>query len=119
MAPVNDAATGLVVGVWRIRPALEGQVERRGLGPTKGNACRLSQAPGPTLAIAEGVEDALAYGELSGVPCWAALSAGNMAELILPARFREVHVVADADAAGRENAARLVRRLRARAAPRR
>jgi putative DNA primase/helicase len=113
VAPVNDAATGLVTGVWRILPQLAGPVERRGLGPTKGNASRLCWAAGPLLAVAEGVEDALAYHELSGVPAWAALSAGNMAVLALPARFAEVHVVADTDATGREHAARLVRRLRA------
>ena len=111
IAPVDAAAGGLVVGIWRIRPASDGKVERRGLGPTKGNCSRLFEAPGPVLAVAEGVEDALAYRELSGIPTWAALSAGNMANLVLPARFREVHVVADGDAAGLESADRLVRRL--------
>jgi putative DNA primase/helicase len=74
----------------------------------------LCWAPGPLLAIAEGVEDGLAYRILSGVPTWAALSAGNMAALVLPERFTEVHVVADRDdnGTGQKNAAVLVRRLR-------
>jgi putative DNA primase/helicase len=113
IAPVNAAVGGLVVGVWRIRAVLTGKVERRGLGPTKGNASRLFWAPGPQIAVTEGVEDALAYQELSGVPAWAALSAGNMAELVLPVRLSEVQVVADADPAGLDNGAELVRRLRA------
>jgi hypothetical protein len=113
VVPVQDHATGEVVAVWRIRPVLEGKVERKGLGPSGGNCARLCPADGPELAIAEGVEDALAYAELEGVPCWAALSAGNMGGLVLPERFREVVVVADADPVGRANAAKLVRRLRA------
>jgi hypothetical protein len=115
IAPVNAAVGGLVVGVWRVRPALTGEVQRRGLGPTKGNCSRIIQADGPLLAVTEGVEDALAYYELSGVPTWAALSAGNMANLVLPARFTEVRVVADVDPSGigLEKGAELVRRLRA------
>ena len=113
VAPVNAAVGGLVVGVWRIRPVLAGEVERRALGPMGGNCSRLVQADGPVLAITEGAEDALAYHELSGVPAWAALCAGNMAQLALPERFREVHVVADADPVGMEKAAELVRRMRA------
>ena len=86
-----------------------------GLGPTKGNAARLCWAPGPQLAVAEGVEDALAAAELTGLPAWAALSAGNMAELVLPDRFREVLILADRDAngVGQENAHKLAARLRA------
>jgi hypothetical protein len=109
---VNDQVSGLVAGVWRIRPFLEGKVPRRGLGPTKGNCSRLFPAAGPLLAIAEGVEDALAYQELSGVPTWAALSAGNMVDLVLPARFTEVHVVADADNTGMQQAREAVLRFR-------
>jgi putative DNA primase/helicase len=112
IAPVNAAVGGLVVGVWRIRPALMGKVERKGLGPTKGNCSRLFPATGPVLAITEGVEDALAYRELSGIPSWAALSAGNMTELILPPRFREVHVIADADEGGLLKAREAVLRFR-------
>jgi hypothetical protein len=101
-----------VTGIWRILPSLEGKVERRGLGPAKGNACRLFPAEGPLLAVTEGVEDALAYRELSGIPTWAALSAGNLAMLVLPARFRKVHVVADADDTGMQRAREAVLRFR-------
>jgi hypothetical protein len=112
IAPVNAAVGGLVVGVWRIRPSLEGKVLRRGLGPTKGNCSRLFPAEGPLLAVTEGVEDALAYRELSGVPTWVALNAGNLVELVLPARFTEVQVVADADDIGMQRAREAVLRFR-------
>ena len=115
VVPVSDHATGLVVGIWRILPALTGKVQRMGLGPTKGNAARLCWAPGPRLVVAEGAEDALAAAELTGLPAWAALSAGNMAALVLPPRFREVLILADRDTHGKgqEKAHALAARLRA------
>jgi phage/plasmid primase-like uncharacterized protein len=120
VAPVTDHASGYVRAIWRIRPVLEGQVERRGLGPMKGSVARLFAAPGPQLIIAEGVEDALAAHALHGLPAWAALSAGNLAELLLPPRFKEVLILADKDepdANGRriglDSAHQLARRLRA------
>jgi hypothetical protein len=51
VVPVTDHATGYTVGIWRIKPCLEGKVERRGLGPTKGNAARLFWAEGPELVM--------------------------------------------------------------------
>jgi len=65
--------------------------------------------------VAEGVEDALAAAELTGLPAWAALSAGNLGVLVLPERFREVLILADRDAngVGQENAHKLAARLRA------
>jgi len=98
LAPVNCHETGYVVGVWRIRLTPAGElVGRAGLGDVKGNAARLYPAEGDVLAIAEGVEDALAFHELTGLPTWAALNATNMAELILPPRFRRVLIVQDND----------------------
>ncbi len=117
IAPISDWRSGLVVAVWRIRldTAGDGKVERRGLGPTRRNAARLSHVPGAQLVVAEGVEDALAARELTGLPAWAALSAGNMGDLILPERIREVLILADRDVngTGQENAHKLAVRLRA------
>jgi DNA primase len=111
VACVNDHATSYTTAIWRIRPTMDGPIERRGLGPVKHNAARLFWASGNELLIAEGVEDALAAHALTGLPAWAALSAGNMAELILPERFREVTIFADADTVGIGHAAALARRL--------
>jgi len=113
VAPVNDPATGHVVGVWRIALTPEGRkLGRYGLGPCAGCASRLWHvAPGETLAITEGIEDALAARALLGIPAWAALSATGMAQLELPAWIGPVVIVADADDAGRQAARALWRRL--------
>jgi hypothetical protein len=120
VCPVTSPATGYVAAIWIIRPVMAGKVARWGLGPVGGSAARLFDAPGPELVIAEGVEDALAAHALFGVPAWAALSAGNMAKLILPERIRSVLVLADRDELkedgrqiGLEAAHELARRLRA------
>lgn len=97
IACVTDHRSGYATAIWRIRPVLEGKVERRGLGPTKGNAARLFEPEGDEVAVSEGVEDALAFHALTGLPTWSALSSSNMRALILPARFRHVAVVADND----------------------
>jgi phage/plasmid primase-like uncharacterized protein len=112
VAPVHDV-DGCVTAIWRIKPTLDGKVERRGLGPMAGGCCRLIDASAKVLVVAEGVEDALAAWELTTYPAWAALSAGNMAALNLPSEHRAVLILADDDEAGREAAHELARRLRA------
>jgi hypothetical protein len=60
--------------IWR--PPLD--PSKRALGAWSGGACRLfAPVPGRPLAIAEGIEKALAYRQLYGVPCWAAMFAAN------------------------------------------
>jgi putative DNA primase/helicase len=120
VCPVTHHATGCVTAIWCIQPVMVGKVPRWGLAPVKGHAARLFDAPGPQLVVAEGVEDALSAHILHGIPAWAALSAGNMVELILPPRFKEILILADKDepdANGRriglDNAHKLARRLRA------
>jgi len=113
IAPVHEASTGLLVAVWRIRLDADGRkVERRGLGPTRGNCSRLFWAGGDHLAVAEGVEDALAWHQLTGVPTWAALGTGFMAAAVLPARFARVDVIADGDKPGLAAAQHLAIRLK-------
>ena len=53
------------------------------LGPCKGGAVRLA-APGATLMVADGLETALSVWIATGIPTWAALSAGGIRSLILP-----------------------------------
>jgi hypothetical protein len=113
VAPVHDLA-GNVTAVWRIRPSMTEPMKdrRRGLGAIKGGCSRLFHAEGPCLVVAEGVEDALAARELTTYPAWAALSAANMAALVLPSIHTQVLILADVDAAGRTAAHQLARRLR-------
>lgn len=52
-------------------------------GATRGGAVRLFR-PGGALALAEGIETALAIYEASGIPVWATVSAGGMRAVELP-----------------------------------
>lgn len=67
------------------------------------------------LAVTEGIETALAVMRRTGKPVWAALSAGNLEKLWLPASVRRVCIYADNDADaqydGQASAFILARRL--------
>jgi putative DNA primase/helicase len=69
------------------------------LGPCKGAAVPLAPA-GPMLAVAEGIETALSYMQATGIPTWAALSAGGMRNLVLPEGVLETIIAADPDPVG-------------------
>jgi hypothetical protein len=80
--------------------------DRASLGWIAGGAVRLAPAA-ETLLIAEGIETALAGMQTSGLPGWAALSAGGIERLILPDAVRDVLIAVDRDANGTgERAAR-------------
>jgi putative DNA primase/helicase len=79
-------------------------------GATRGGAIRLYSAS-ETLAVAEGIETALAVHLATGLPVWSTICAGGMARLIVPAEVRLVVVCADHDAAGLDAAKALARRL--------
>ena len=78
---------------------------RMTLGPCAGCAIRLFEAA-DTLAISEGIENALSYHALTGIPVWAAGSTSGLKMIELPAEVRTVVIIADADPAG-EKAARV------------
>ncbi len=75
------------------------------LGPIRGGGVRLAAA-GPVLAVAEGIETALSVQLATSVPAWAALSASNLPNLVLPPlpMAGEVIIAADADPAGTRGA---------------
>jgi putative DNA primase/helicase len=73
--------------------------DKMSLGPCKGGAVPLAPA-GPVLAISEGIETALSYQQVTRVPTWAALSAGGVRSLVLPAEVKEVIIAADPDIPG-------------------
>ena len=79
-------------------------------GATRGGAIRLYPAS-ETLAIAEGIETALAVRLATALPVWAALCAGGLARLIVPAEVLLVVICADHDAAGLGAAQTLAQRL--------
>jgi hypothetical protein len=79
-------------------------------GSTRGAAIRLYLA-GATLAVAEGIETALAIRIATGLPVWATISAGGMARLIVPPEVSLMVICADHDPAGLDAARALARRL--------
>jgi putative DNA primase/helicase len=79
-------------------------------GETRGGAIRLYPAS-ETLAIAEGIETALAVRLATGLPVWSTICAGGMAQLVVPDEVRLVVICADHDAAGLDAARALARRL--------
>ena len=79
-------------------------------GATRGGAIRLHPA-GETLAVAEGIETALAVRLATGLPVWATICAGGLAQLGVPPNVRLVVICADHDLAGLDAAQSLARRL--------
>ena len=57
-----------------------------------------------TLAIAEGIETALAFTESTGIPCWSADSAAGMEKATIPGGVKNLIVVADGGKVGKKSA---------------
>ncbi len=84
---------------------------RRTIGSLADGAVRVGVG-GARLGIAEGVEDALAASQLSGIACWACLGAARMDRVAIPREVGELHVFADDDDPGRGAAERTADRHR-------
>ena len=78
-----------------------------------GAAIRLFEPTKGQIAIAEGIETALAVRNKFGVPVWATISAGGMKDFACPADVKTVFIYADNDTnfVGQEAAYSLARRL--------
>jgi hypothetical protein len=91
---------------------------RRALGLLLGHAVRFGTTAGQegepvngVLVVGEGIETVLSLRcLLPGIPMAAALSAGHLAALILPAGLHRLYIVRDADAAGDRAVASLTER---------
>src|SRR4051812_22723174 len=75
------------------------------LGPVRGRPIRLDRtidvdAAAGSLAIAEGIENALVPVQEFGVPAWSGISAGNLPLLRIPDIYSLVTVMADHDPVG-------------------
>jgi hypothetical protein len=113
-----QSAAGEKVGIHRTWIAPDGSGKatldpvRKALGPIAGHAVHLGEPNGELLA-AEGIETALSAMQIWGgcLAAWAALSATNLANLIVPAAVT-VTIAGDNDEAGRTAAVRLRDRLR-------
>jgi len=103
--------TGTPVAIHRTylgRDGAKARVEpaRASLGPIWSGAIQLYPfSPDLPLVVGEGIETAASAGRLLGLPAWAAISAGNLANgLLLPPEVRHVLIAADPDTAGVEAA---------------
>jgi putative DNA primase/helicase len=99
---------GTIVAVQRTYLTTDGRkaalpIPRLNLGRFGAGAVKLGE-PTAVLGIAEGTEDALAATQLTGIPCWAALSEVRLSKIAIPAHVGELHIFADADDAGRNGA---------------
>jgi phage/plasmid primase-like uncharacterized protein len=93
-----------------------GDRSRRMFGNMGGAAVRLSATTPGELAVAEGIETALSWRELSGQAVWACMSAALLGTFTPPTEVRALTVAADGDEAGRREAAKLVDRVKRRCA---
>lgn len=86
---------------------------KKSLGPVRGGAVRLAEAA-DVLALAEGIETALAVMQATGTPTWATISASGMVAVRLPRTVRTVEIWADHDRgqAGQDAAQQLAAHLR-------
>jgi phage/plasmid primase-like uncharacterized protein len=104
IASVRNVA-GSVVAIHRTylsEPGRKAAIDpqRATFGQVAGGAVRLWPVV-PELAIAEGIETALAAAALLRLPAWSALSAGNLGDtLALPPEVRAVLIAADNDKPG-------------------
>ena len=73
--------------------------EKKSLGPVGGGAVRLALAA-ETVALAEGVEDALAILQMTGTPAWAVIGTSGFISVELPHHIRRVILAPDGDEAG-------------------
>lgn len=80
-----------------------------GVAGSTGGCHRLYPNESGTLAIAEGVENALAVRILTGLPVWAAGDAHAMEKLQIPAEVGELLIFSDGDPAGIAAAETLVK----------
>src|SRR5262249_55948551 len=98
--------TGVTIGVQRTYLALEGTGKaavgppKKALGKVVGGAIRLGEPSTGTLALAEGIETALAVMEATGTPAWAAVGAENLRRVAIPSGVAAVELWADHDANG-------------------
>jgi putative DNA primase/helicase len=104
VAPIQRV-TGEVVGVHRTFLAVDGK-RKATVEPAKmmhgvAKGCAVHLAPlGPMLLIAEGIETALSGMQATGLPAWAALSAGGLESVLVPETVRELGILADHDKVG-------------------
>ena len=110
-----------IIGIHRTYLAVvDGKVAKAPISPNKmifsqakGGAVRLGAIVGKKLVITEGIETGLSVAQATSLPVWAALSANNMENIIVPSLdvTWEVIIAADSDETGKRAADKLAGRL--------
>lgn len=97
----QDGKSAAGVHVTRLRPDGLGKTGRAVYGSMTGAVVQLAPLPADgVLAIAEGIETALAFRDLTGTPCWAALSTSGLRSFTPPRDLARLIIAADSDDSG-------------------
>lgn len=82
-------------------------------GATSGGAIKLSEPKDGQLAVAEGIESALAFHIATGLPVWATVSANGMEHVVIHANVTQITIAVDNDVnnVGQKAAHKLKQRL--------
>lgn len=119
VALITHAQTGRCQGLHLtyLRPDGLGKAEvtppRRVIGSQTGAVIRLASGPvGAVLAVAEGIETALSFAQIYGIPTWSCLNTSVLGGFTPPPGVECLLIAADNDKAGRDAAAKLADRMR-------
>lgn len=115
VATASDGKSAAGLHVTAIRPDGSGKAKmqnaRRMFGELVGAVVQLAPFPeGGELAIAEGIETALSYRDLTGTPTWAGLSTAGLRRFTPPIGLKRLVIAADGDDPGLEAARDLAER---------
>jgi hypothetical protein len=105
LAAFQDIETDKVTGIHRVRvdqPRLWPRTRRKMLGRVSGSAVKLGDVPDGVLAVAEGVESAMAANQMGFGPAWALGSAGAIAALPVFEGVRKLILLGENDDASRK-----------------
>lgn len=69
----------------------------KGTSPLSGGAIRLFPPKAGTVGIAEGIETAISATQITGIPCWSAVSSTILKAFIPPADVKRVVIFGDSD----------------------
>jgi putative DNA primase/helicase len=105
IATAEDGKSAAGLHVTALQPDGSGKAAlrapRRMFGDLGGAVVQLAPLPvDGVLAIAEGIETALAFRDLTGTPCWAALSTSGLRRFTPPRGLSRLIIAADSDDTG-------------------
>lgn len=106
LAKVTNPISGTPLALHRtyLNPTGKGksylQPNKMTLGSYDGGVVELYWPQGGLIAVGEGIETCLSYSQLTNIPTWCSVAAGNTAKLRLPSRISKVILLKDNDTMG-------------------